>query len=98
MSEVILVNQSCRETLRRLDQYVDKQLTDAEVRELVTHLEGCSSCYQELELRRRLRARLKSAVSSSPSPYLQTKVLASVRSAADVQRGIWSGWRREIAG
>jgi hypothetical protein len=87
----------CAETLRRLDRYMDEELDAAGNAAVRGHMEGCPACRGELELRRRLRIRLKNAVDNSGSaPYLGTRVLASVR-ASNQKRG-WNAWGRQLAG
>ena len=38
---------NCRECVDRLDRYVDRELTDAEVAEMRRHLEGCPPCQDQ---------------------------------------------------
>jgi len=79
--------------LRRMDAYVDNEIDTAGGAAIAAHVETCPSCREELELRRRLRGRLKQAVDSSPAaPYLQTKVLARVR--ASKPKATWLGMPR----
>ena len=90
MSNVLMTDSNCRETLRRIDAYVDNQIDTAGGAAIAAHVETCPSCREELELRRRLQGRLKQAVASSPSaPYLQAKVLARVR--ASQPKATWLG-------
>ena len=97
MNNTIMLGQSCQDALRRIDRYIDNELESGKTAELLRHFESCPSCLQELELRRRLRTRLRSAASGSPSPYLHTKVLASVRSEAAKQHRFGHGWFRQLA-
>ncbi len=89
---------TCQNTLPQLDLYLDNQLDADDATLLRHHLEGCPSCRQELQFRRQFRNRLKDAVSSPPAPYLETRVLARVRSEAAVGKSVWFGLRRQIAG
>lgn len=90
MSNVLMTDSNCRETLRRIDAYVDNQIDTAGGAAIAAHVETCPSCREELELRHRLRGRLKKAVDNSPAaPYLQTKVLARVR--ASQPKATWLG-------
>jgi anti-sigma factor (TIGR02949 family) len=96
MSNVFMTDSTCTETLRRLDAYVDNEIDTAAAGAVAAHIETCPACHEELELRRRLRNRLKQAVDSAPAaPYLQTKVLARVR--ASEPRPTWFGVPRQIA-
>jgi len=96
MENTMMLSQSCQDTLRKLDLFVDNEIRTAETAEILRHLESCPSCGEELELRRRLRNRLRAAASSDPRPYLQTKVLASVRSEAAKQQHRGHGWFRQL--
>lgn len=93
MSNVVMTDSNCKETLRRMDAYVDNEIDTAGGAAIVAHVETCPSCHEELELRRQLRGRLKKAVANSPAaPYLQTKVLARVR--ASQPKATWFGMPR----
>ena len=95
MTKGLMIDSQCVETLRRLDQYMDNQLDGSGIAAVAHHVEGCPACFQELELRRRLRQRLKSAVeNSATAPYLSTRVLATLR-ATEHNRG-WRAWQRQI--
>jgi anti-sigma factor (TIGR02949 family) len=54
---------SCEDALRRLDEYVDRALSPAELREVEAHLNDCVRCAQEfgfeVALVRGIRARLR---------------------------------------
>src|SRR5437763_1564167 len=97
MTKVLMNGSDCTATLRRLDQYMDDALDASAAAALLHHLEACPSCYQELELRRQLRSRLKAAVNAEMAPpHLATRVLANVRAAAE-QPSAWTMWRTRIA-
>ena len=55
---------NCREAFRRLDDYVDRELTPDEVADVEAHLAVCVACTDEFAVERDLldaiRARLKS--------------------------------------
>lgn len=96
MSNLITSDMKCTDALRWLDPYIDNQLDADATSHVLKHLEACPACFAELELRRRLRTRLKSAVDngSTATPYLTTKVLASVRAAERAPR--WISWQRQL--
>src|SRR4051812_11168675 len=92
-----LMNDDCTAALRQLDSYMDNALDTAATATLVRHLEGCPACYQELEQRRMLRTRLRTAVSGSVAPpHLGTRVLANVRAADKLSW--WEAWHLRSAG
>lgn len=56
------VNQNfigCEEALRRLAEYLDRELAGAPAAEVEHHLERCRSCYSRAEFERALRSRLR---------------------------------------
>ena len=97
MNNLVVTEPKCISALKLLDSYIDDRLDAVATAGVLHHLDGCTSCSKELDLRRRLRRHLKDAVSGDiASPYLQTRILANVRDQ-DRSRG-WSGWRRQFAG
>ncbi len=40
----------CREVFRRLDDYVDRELTPAEANTVLRHLEHCAQCAEEFDV------------------------------------------------
>lgn len=54
---------SCEELVRRLDSFLDRELSEAEVRLVREHLEGCAKCAAEYafesSLLRDLRTKLR---------------------------------------
>lgn len=40
----------CEETFRRLDDYVDRELTPEEAQAVLRHLEHCANCAEEFEI------------------------------------------------
>jgi len=45
----------CGETIERLYQFIDGELTEERRVQIQVHLEGCSSCYQAVDFERELR-------------------------------------------
>lgn len=82
------LNSNCAAAMRNLDALLDGGLAEPLAAPLREHLSTCESCSGEVELRRRMRQRLKKAVASErPSPYLGVRVMAQVR--ADTRRPRW---------
>jgi anti-sigma factor (TIGR02949 family) len=54
---------TCEEMLRRLDDYLDRELTPAEVRRVEEHLQDCEACAREFGFEanvvRAVRAKLR---------------------------------------
>ena len=89
------MSMSCREFRELIDSYLDEELLVETNHEMIRHLEGCAACRAELDDRRRLRARLKSAFSGSPDLHMRPDFVATLaarlRGAAPQPA---SGWRR----
>ena len=83
MKSEATLNSNCAAALRSLDALLDGGLAESLAVPLREHLSTCEMCSGELEVRRRMRQRLKDAVMSEhPSPYLGVRVMAQVRSEA----------------
>lgn len=58
----------CEETFRRLDDYVDRELTPEEAREVLGHLERCACCADEFEVEQELLDMLKEKLRRIAAP------------------------------
>ena len=65
----------CEEVLQ---DYLDRELTDAEMNEAERHLDGCSYCRKRYRFEEQLRRFVRQAVVEPMSPELKTK-LAELR-------------------
>jgi anti-sigma factor (TIGR02949 family) len=45
---------NCAETLRHLDDYLDRELSPKEIAEVEEHLKGCADCHDEFSVEREL--------------------------------------------
>ena len=80
----------CDQIWQRMDAHLDDTLPADQARELREHLEQCGACSAELEARRNLRNRLRSAVRGTDAPpYLETRIRSSIRGA---RRGFPGGY------
>ncbi len=89
------MSMSCREFRELIDSYLSEELLVETNHEMIRHLEGCVSCRAELDDRRRLRARLKSAFSGSPDLQVRPAFVATL--AAQLRGSVSqpaAGWRR----
>ena len=59
-----------------MQQFLDKQLTEAEVAEAERHLENCSWCARRYHFEERLRHYVRTAVSEPMPPELKAKLAA----------------------
>jgi anti-sigma factor (TIGR02949 family) len=76
---------SCEELVRRLDSYLDRELTPNEVRLVHEHLEGCAKCAAEYAFEGSLLRELKSKVRRLQAPAGLLDRIA--RRIAEVDRG-----------
>lgn len=58
----------CEEALRRLADYLDRELAPEEAEDVERHLETCRSCYSRAEFERRLKDRLRDELSVRDLP------------------------------
>jgi len=80
----------CVNALETLDTYLDNSLSQEQSQEIRAHLDSCPACMQELENRRNIRARLRSATHGiEPPPYLEGRIRAHVQTAERPQRWIF---------
>lgn len=85
----------CNQTLRNLDAFIDRELDERTAMAVQQHIDECTACSRELELRSRLLGRLRHvARETTVPPFLQTRVLANLRqherrSTSWLQRSAW---------
>lgn len=65
MNEISLIN--CEEALRRLFDYLDRELDETRCREMEQHLKISRACYSRAEFEKRLKERLP-ALGSEQAP------------------------------
>ena len=74
------MSMSCREFRELIDSYLAEELLVETNHEMIRHLEGCAACRAELDDRRRLRARLKSAFTGSADLQVRPDFVATLAS------------------
>lgn len=65
---------SCEEALRRLFDYLDRELEPHAHGEMEQHLRRCRSCFSRTEFERRLKQRLRESAQESVPERLQARV------------------------
>ena len=76
-------DQDCRHALPKLDAYMDNSMPPEESNELGAHLDRCQACTEELENRRNIRVRTRSAARGvEPPAYLEAPIPSHVRTVA----------------
>lgn len=58
----------CEEALRRLAEYIDRELEPEAHDEVERHLDTCRSCYSRAEFERRLKERIRSDIEVDEIP------------------------------
>lgn len=76
---------SCKETLARLDDYLDRELSARELQQVATHLKICAKCARHYRFERGFieDLRQKTAHVQAP-PDLMNRVRVALQNADDV--------------
>jgi anti-sigma factor (TIGR02949 family) len=71
---------TCLETVRRLDDYIDRELSAAETVEVERHLETCSGCLKRFQFEGAVLDELRTKLRRVPVPEtLATRLRAALR-------------------
>lgn len=80
MRSVDIGNADCKKALALLDAYLSNELTAETTAQINSHLERCAGCWEEFQVRERIKRRLQIAVSRKPTPtWLERKISRSLR-------------------
>ncbi len=78
----------CKETLARLDDYVDRELSPHEMRQVATHLKICAKCARLYHFERGFIEDMRAKVSEVQAPpELMGRVRLALRAADESARG-----------
>jgi anti-sigma factor (TIGR02949 family) len=69
----------CEDCERMLQPYLDRVLTDAEMREAEEHLDECAYCRKRYRFEEELHMYVRTAVANEPMPVALKQRLASLR-------------------
>lgn len=58
----------CKETLRELESFLDSELSDTRVAEIIAHLKGCTDCQGAYEFQAELRTIIKTKAQNEELP------------------------------
>jgi len=84
MTQTRFGEQACQKVLARLDSYIDNELLTESSLELMEHFQRCTACTRESQERRKVRARLQSAVREVRVPHgLEDRVRDRLRQARE---------------
>lgn len=70
---------SCEEALKRVFEYLDNALEEAEYCDIEGHLSVCRSCYSRVEFERRLKEHLSYIGREKVPPELEDKIHEIIR-------------------
>ena len=86
-----MISADCDVIREELDAFVDGELRGADLRHVSDHLDGCRSCSDEVEERRRLGGLIRDSVSSSYNHPIPTGLAAGV--VARTRAESYFSWR-----
>lgn len=69
----------CEEALRRLAEYLDRELEELPKAEVEQHLETCRSCYSRAEFERVLKSRLRELRQEPVDPVFADRIRSLAR-------------------
>lgn len=72
-------NIDCEEALKRMFEYIDKELHAARHEEMERHLASCRGCYSRLEFEKRLQQHIKGVAAEKASERLQSRIKDLIR-------------------
>lgn len=67
---------NCTEVMTRLDQYVDRELSLAEIEEVRLHLEACRPCMEHFHFEADVRRLVRRACCESAPESLRVRILS----------------------
>lgn len=70
---------SCEEALKRMFEYIDRELHATRHDEMERHLAACRSCYSRLEFEQRLQQHIRKAGREMASDALQARIRYLIR-------------------
>ena len=70
---------NCEEALKRLFEYIDRELDGHKHDEMQEHLSKCRGCYSRLEFEKKLRRHLKCAAEDKAPEELQDRIKKLIR-------------------
>ena len=73
---------NCKETMARLQTFLDRELSEVEIREVRMHLEACPPCQNHFTFEERLRMLVKARCSPEKAPLsLRERICQKFRQA-----------------
>ncbi len=79
---------SCRETFQRIDDYLDRELSNAEMELVRTHVKACEVCAKVYEFEGAVMSAVRAKLESVPLPEgLKQRVLTTLQALQKEQGG-----------
>ena len=78
---------TCEDTLRRLDDYLDRELSDAEMQMVREHLETCAACVREYAFEGAVLREMRAKLRHIAAPAELTEKVAAILAAARRDEG-----------
>jgi anti-sigma factor (TIGR02949 family) len=80
---------TCQEAFHRLNDYLDRELTQEEIRMVQAHLEICATCAMEFQFEANVLKQIRAKVRQIQAPpALLSKVLKVLKQVEDKNDGI----------
>jgi hypothetical protein len=93
MKVISMEKKLCEKTQKSLDAYLDNELLVETNQEVLRHLENCPACPEALQLRLRIKARLKQVVNAEVVPNsTKSHTGGDSRSEFDPKQAAWPRW------
>jgi len=78
-----MAKHECEEALDRLFEFIDGELTAAELEHVATHLKECPPCEAEHKLNEKIKSRVAKTGGECAPETLKLKVLETLRTARE---------------
>jgi len=78
-----MAKHECEEALDRLFEFIDGELTPAELEQVTSHLKDCPPCEAERKLNEKIKTRVAATGGECAPETLRVKVLESLRVARE---------------
>jgi anti-sigma factor (TIGR02949 family) len=76
---VVIKNFDCEQALKRLLEYVDRELTDDDREGVEHHLRTCRSCFSRMDFERQLKGKIHDLSRETVSPSAEDRIKALIK-------------------
>lgn len=78
-----MAKHECEEALDRLFEYIDGELTPAELEQVGAHLKDCPPCEAERQLNEKIKTRVSSTGGECAPEALRARIVATLQAARE---------------